>query len=103
MVLEMAIPEGEHGATSRHRFFLHHQKPSAAAKPIAGGAGNEQKQILLGFPLVVPLQGKTAPAHSAARGSGALGFFLELRTPQGQRSKRAPSVPHHSVCRVSPR
>jgi len=74
MVSEIAIPEGEHGDSSHHRFFLNHQTPPAAAKLIAGellpqpgGAGNKQRQMLLTFPQVLPLQGKTSLAHSATR------------------------------------
>lgn len=83
MVLEIAIPEGEHEASSHHGFSLNHQKPPASAKLIAGellpqsgGAGNKQRQMLLAFPLVLPLQGETALAHSVTRDSSAPGSFL---------------------------
>lgn len=83
MVLQIAIPEGEHGPSSHHHFFLNHQKPPAAAKLIAGellpqsgGGGKEQRQTLLAFPLVLPLLGKTTLADCVTGGSGALGSFL---------------------------
>lgn len=80
-------------------FLLKHRKLPEAAQlidrellPRSGGAGSKQREMLLAFTMVLPVEGEMALISSAAWGNGALGSFLWLCTPALQQLKAAVAV-----------